>query len=101
MERDVFGLVLGIERQQPDFALPGFPVVNHPQSATLATSLGTPAQLAYTAAARNDRPGLRPERQRPLKRRVFIVVQVTMNQARENRGFNENQGIFGLYGNAV
>src|SRR5579859_5761580 len=76
-------LVLAINGQKENLIIRLDPVVDDTHTAGLTPGAGAPANLAHTAGATDDRPGVGRFDQMALQSPVILVLQITGKQLRE------------------
>src|SRR5438309_6198060 len=81
------------------------PIVNDPQSASLAVTWHSPTQFTKTARSRDDCSALGLAHQEPLHGRIVVIIQEVSQIASEGMQFDKNhsslstirRGVFSLH----
>src|SRR5271169_4553858 len=87
--RQIVALALWIGHEQPNLIVSGLPVVNYPQTTTLAAFTARLTQLPQASTARNDLAPVRTQGQRELQLCILVVIHQLPDQPRERGRLNE------------
>jgi hypothetical protein len=67
------------------------PAINNPYAAALAATEHLPSNLANSACPLDDVARQRTRSQVPLQGSIFVIIEIRLEQARKQAGFDERQ----------